>query len=389
MSLWWAKKNQLDPKQLDLIENLPIDKDSLILGPPGSGKTNILLRRAQYVRPQGLTRVLVLTFTRPLTEFIKTGCLDTDGAELFPRSAVSTYAAWINSLYDSHDKDRPTVSGTDLRADRAVLAKGAIGLVKLGKFPRYDTLFIDEAQDLLVDEINLLREWSDVLFFVGDVRQHIYGGSNGLNAVTSLVPQSATHILTFHYRIAPEICEVADKILNSQSGVALASTQHYNGPKPGIVLASGPLSRDEQLIAAINQIKLQMRAYGDLISEGDRIGIIVARRADRVQVFNALEADGTLAGRSQIVRARDPEEEGGYSPTLDLQRPILILTVAGCKGLEFRAVHWLFCDENTYYFQAEHYYTVVTRAKTRIDLYFHESLPTPLAAAYAAPVKPW
>jgi superfamily I DNA/RNA helicase len=302
---------------------------------------------------------------------------------------VSTYAAWINSLYDSHERDRPNVGGNDLLADRAVLAKGALGLAHLGKFPLYDTLFIDEAQDLLVDEISLLREWSEVLFFVGDARQHIFGGANGLNVVAAMVPSPQKHILTFHYRLAPELCEVADKILKSQSGVSLASTEHYNGPKPGVVLPHKPAARDDQLKAAISQIKLQLRAYGDLIAEGDRLGIVVARRTDRDQVLSAFESDAILAGLSQIVRAREADEQGGYSPTLDPRRPILILTVDGCKGLEFRAVHWLFCDENTYYFQAEHYYTVVTRAKTRIDLYCRNSLPPTLAAAYAAPVKPW
>jgi hypothetical protein len=156
-----------------------------------------------------------------------------------------------------------------------------------------------------------------------------------------------------------------------------------------VVLSHGPGSRETQLKIAIDQIKLQIRAYGDLISEGDRLGVVVARRADRVQVLDALDADAALTGRSQIVRARNADEQGAYSPTLDPERPILILTVDGCKGLEFRAVHWLFCDENIYYFDAEHYYTVVTRAKSRIDLYYSSSLPATLAAAYAAPIKPW
>ena len=50
MSLWWAKKEQLDPHQVKLIEDLPLDGNHLVVGPPGSGKTNILLRRAQFAR---------------------------------------------------------------------------------------------------------------------------------------------------------------------------------------------------------------------------------------------------------------------------------------------------------------------------------------------------
>ena len=70
MSLWWAKREQLDEYQLRLIEDLPLRQNHLVLGPPGSGKTNVLLRRAQFVRGQEMPNVLVVTFTRPLTEFI-------------------------------------------------------------------------------------------------------------------------------------------------------------------------------------------------------------------------------------------------------------------------------------------------------------------------------
>lgn len=59
----------------------------------------------------------------------------------------------------------------------------------------------------------------------------------------------------------------------------------------------------------------------------------------------------------------------------------MILTVKGCKGLEFRAVHWLFCEQLDHYHSTEHYYTVVTRAKTRLDIYYETALPQELARA--------
>ena len=62
----------------------------------------------------------------------------------------------------------------------------------------------------------------------------------------------------------------------------------------------------------------------------------------------------------------------------------------GCKGLEFRAVHWLFADELSYHHTPEHYYTVITRAKTSIDVTYTDVLPETLARAYAKPgVPPW
>ena len=85
MSLWWVQKDQLDADQMALIEQLPLRDSVLILGPPGCGKTNVLLRRAQFVRGQNMPNVLVLTFTRSLTEFVRTGCMDAQGREIFPR----------------------------------------------------------------------------------------------------------------------------------------------------------------------------------------------------------------------------------------------------------------------------------------------------------------
>src|SRR5690348_15297209 len=107
MSLWWARRDQLDREQVRMIEKLPLHGSHLILGPPGSGKTNVLLRRAQYVRTQGLANVLVLSFTRPLTEFVKTGCYDDQRREIFPPALVSTIESWTRSLFKEHGQPIP------------------------------------------------------------------------------------------------------------------------------------------------------------------------------------------------------------------------------------------------------------------------------------------
>jgi len=387
MSLWWTKKEQLDQHQMQLIENIPLRENALILGPPGSGKTNVLLRRAQFVRGQNMPNVLVLTFTRPLTEFIKTGCYDANEREIFPVSCVNTLESWQRALYRQHQADLPQRTG-DFIADKRRLAGGALALARRGRRPKYQALFVDESQDLLNEEVELLGAWSDVLFFVGDDRQRIYDHNEGLAAVRS-IPGLTERALPFHYRVGPSICEAADRILCSE-GSSLASTSHYTGPTPArITVAPKALEKGAQIAATVEKLKQQTRVYADFIRQGDRIGVVVPRVEDRSLVFDAFENDAALHGKCKIMRARE-QGEHGYDPSFDADTPICILSVKGCKGLEFRAVHWLFSDDLSHHYNDEHYYTVVTRAKTSLDILYTSELPEALARAYAEPgVPPW
>jgi superfamily I DNA/RNA helicase len=390
MSLWWVQKDQLDSDQIGLIEALPLRTNALVLGPPGSGKTNVLLRRAQFVRGQNMPNVLLLTFTRSLTEFVKTGCHDGQGREIFPTSLVTTLEAWQRHLYKIHQEPLPPDNGQQLTEWKKQLATGSHSFVRQRRLPKYDALFVDEAQDLLKEEVALIAQWSPVVFFVGDDRQRIYESVEGLPTIRSSIPRLQTKALPFHYRMAPEICEVADRILLPESGNSLMSTQHYSGPKPATVtIADRGLTKEEQLARVTARLKEQIRVYGDFIRQGDRIGVVVARRSDRELVFNHLEADATLNGKSKIIRARDDAEDD-YDPSFAPDAPICILTVKGCKGLEFRAVHWLFADELSHFHDDEHYYTVVTRAKTSLDIYYTIVLPQTLARAHSGKgVVPW
>jgi superfamily I DNA and RNA helicase len=361
MSLWWARKEQLDKSQISLIEELPLRESYLVLGPPGSGKSNVLLRRAQFVRGQSMPNIMVLTFTRPLAEFLRTGCFDAAGREIFPDRCVSTIESWIRWLYRQHKVDIPD-DGTDFIKRKIALAEGALKFAVNSRVPKYDALFIDEAQDLHSIEVELFAKWSEVLFFVGDDRQKIYDHAEGIR--------------------------MADRVMVPESGQGLEATCHYNGPTPGKIEVSGPLSRDDILELAARKLLDQLRVYEDLLRQGDRLAVVVARTDDREVVLDFLENFRGLSGKAKIIRSKTTDlGDRAYDPSFDPDFPICIITVQGCKGIEFRAIHWVFCEELSHRFSLEHYYTVVTRAKTSLDLYYSGKLPEALARAYSQPTE--
>ena len=336
-----------------------------------------------------MPNVQVLTFTRSLTEFVRTGCMDAQGREIFPQNCVTTIESWLRSLYRRHKTNLPEPTD-NLTEWKRRLAQGAIGFANAGRVPRYDALFVDEAQDLVQEEVDLVAAWSDVRFFVGDDRQKIFAEAEGLEAVRRIVTPDHERTLRFHYRVARPICRTADRVLLPHGSTSLESTCHYNGPEPArVAVQQNTQTKLEQLNDAAERLKQQIRVYADFIKQGDRIGVVVARKADRDVVLDHLSQDPDLHNVAQIIRAREAEDTD-YNPAIDETRPICILTVKGCKGLEFRTVHWLFADELSHHLSDEDYYTVITRAKTSLDIYYTNSLPDILSRAHAeGGVLPW
>lgn len=391
MSLWWVAKDQLDNEQIRLIEDLPLQESHLVLGPAGCGKTNVLLRRAQFVRAQNMPNVLVLAFTRSLTEFVRTGCSDAQGREIFPRSCVTTIESWLRRLHVQHSVGLPERrAGEDLTSWKRRLAEGGSALSEVGRVPRYDALFVDEAQDLLEEEVELFSLWSSVLFFVGDDRQKIFPEAEGLSAVRQVVPPEQEHTLRFHYRLAREICRTADRVMLPHGGETLEATCHYSGPLPARVTveeSAAPLT--EQLKKATDRLRQQVRVYAEFLESGDRLGVVAARKTDRDWIGACLSEDPEIGDFVQVIRAREPEESD-YDPAFEEGGRICVLTVKGCKGLEFRTVHWLCAEELHHHYGDEDYYTVITRAKTSLHIYYDGALPEVLARAHAADgVRPW
>ena len=97
------------------------------------------------------------------------------------------------------------------------------------------------------------------------------------------------------------------------------------------------------------------------------IGVLCPRAEDLSVVSNILLAS-SISDEIQIQRA------GAYVPIV-AGRPVVVTTVPGAKGLEFRAVHVMAADKlKRFQTQRNLTYTAVTRAKTTLNVYHDENL---------------
>lgn len=351
---WWVSDRQLDPFQKDVI-GLSLDEDHLVTGPPGSGKTNLLLLRANYLARSGRPNLAVLSFTRSLTRFIARGAAQ----YVFPLQRLSTLFEWERGLikeFGGSLDGLPTDFG-EYRVE--LLSRLQRAVESTGARQTFDTVLVDEAQDLLPAELEIIFKLSNRVFAVGDPRQRIYATRNVLETMKTRMRVTE---LKYHYRCGQRICEVADAIASTTAGIGLiCETCNYKDAESSVerVRVGDFTSACEQLRL---RLAVQLRAYpGELLAVG-------CVRADQVtQVRRYLTTAGL--GASLL-----PDED---VLTSDEQRRVLVATLHKLKGLEFRAVTLIGLERISGFRELQKLvgYMAVTRARTSLVAIYAGELP--------------
>ncbi len=346
---WWVNLANLDRDQNEIL-NLALDQDHLILGPPGSGKTNLLLLRANWVS-QVKPNILVIVFGRTLREFLARG----SDQYKFDIEKIKTSTKCFYEILREFDYQVPS-EGLPFEQVRQELIERTRALRANLNYPPYEAIFLDEAQDFLPEEIEVLKSLGQQVFAVADSRQQLYTGGSGIQ---KLVTTCNVHRLKFHYRNGVEICRLADSIGKGMPSYEKTQpTCHY----PEEILQSSfnwhELEFDKQVEAIVDRIQIQMKAFPN-----EMLAIICPKNSDVDRMHKALL---TTSIADKIVKQSSGD---GYS-NFDSKMPVCLTTMHGCKGLEFRAVHGAMMESlRRFPLQRNLIFTLTTRAKTSLTLY--------------------
>lgn len=193
---------------------------------------------------------------------------------------------------------------------------------------------VDEAQDLGVAELRFLAAISpakpDALFFAGDLGQRIFQQPFSWSGLGIDVRGRST-TLKINYRTSHQIRRAADKLLPKKlrdvDGLEddrVGTVSVFEGPEPEVLIA---VNAEEEIGGAADFLR---RALQEGITPYE-IGVFV-RSPDQLGRARAAAAAAGLEARTFVVGMRDDEA-------------VLVGTMHLAKGLEFRAVVVMACDQ--------------------------------------------
>jgi mRNA-degrading endonuclease RelE of RelBE toxin-antitoxin system len=200
----------------------------------------------------------------------------------------------------------------------------------------YDFIVVDEAQDISVPQLRFLASlggsWPNGLFFAGDLGQRVFQQPFSWKALGVDI-RGRSRTLRINYRTSHQIRTQADRLLEPELADVDGNVETrsgtisvFNGPEPTVMV----LESEEREIDTVSQWLSERLSEGVVPHE---IGIFVR---------SASEMDRACAATKEVgVSFRVLDEN--IEVTTDY---VSISTMHLAKGLEFRAVAVMACDDD-------------------------------------------
>ena len=303
----WEELSSVE-EQLDVLE-YPLDRSLFVVGPPGSGKTVLAVRRAQMVA-EARSGVLIITYNRMLRRLV--ALMIGDGVR------VQTMQSFVWSDYHDRTGEQPPCDSHD---PFAYIWPVMMARMKRDRMrPNKPHLVVDEGQDLPSEFFEYASRYvARTMTIFADEDQALKRECTTLEQIKRATGLGDPKMLSQNHRNTPEISRLAEHF---HSGRLPVATVHRS--------SSGEFPR---LIRSENNEATTITISNWYQNRGGSIGVII----DKNETGQALH-DG-LARRLPGVRVDIYKYDQRNEEVINiLQDGITVVNKDSAKGLEFDTV---------------------------------------------------
>lgn len=355
MPNWLAHRKSLTKKQVDLI-NLPIDKNIIITGAPGSGKTLVLVYRLKRILEEckvSSDKVILFVYTKSLRDYIKTSL------ELLniPDKCVNNFDSWCYQYHKNNISEE--IPKIEKYPDYAGIRNNILeNLINRGIQNIYDCILVDEGQDLDETCYKIFKIISRNVTVCMDDKQQIYEYQIDKPTIERIlnIKSYESQNITDAWRCTPYIAKLASVYINNDEEKKYFLRQNLRPPEgrqvPYIAISTDYHKLNKKMAELIKERILKNETIAVLVPKNKIIGgVAKSLREENIEVESYKEIDFTT-GKPKIMTYH-----GAKGLTFDsVCMPSLLKTNFGkfssgiSKRMLFvgitRAIKWIYMDYN-------------------------------------------
>ncbi len=321
---WQIDEEDLDESQRR-VYNLPANLSAVVRGVAGSGKTNLALWRAKYVKEtEGSQNFTVLIYTKALRRFIEAGLL---------------FMELENNVIHYHRWDKSPV----------------------------DYIIVDESQDFSKEIIMEMTEKAKkAIIFFGDNAQQLYGEDKMKIDEIKTLTGFPLYDLDYNYRMPISVARFA-QCLNTQNNI-IDNCKNLTGTiKPRVIKFN---SWQDELDFIINEINTRNLKGNGTESTAILVPFNTYASTGKAPKFYSVESvkDYFKSKNFDCLFKINEDVELDFNSTLPK-----ILTYHSSKGLQFDSVFMPHCGENWDIYRNP-FYVALTRTSRQLIITWSDKL---------------